>query len=147
MDGSSYLWDRSAQIGIFGDNETVNVPCSIAASTAGTEDGLFYSNLDWKTTGPNVLIYYPYNEDNTEARLTGTIPQTYSGQGLSALSKSNMFYARTEGRAPENGAVLPLTLSQVLSVVSLSVSGSDYTGWNIERICNCTSEVGWFYRG
>ena len=134
VDGSSYLWDRSAQIGIFGDNETVNVPCSIAASTAGTEDGLFYSNLDWKTTGPNVLIYYPYNEDNTEARLTGTIPQTYSGQGLSALSKSNMFYARTEGRAPENGAVLPLTLSQVLSVVSLSVSGSDYTGWNIERI-------------
>ena len=68
VDGSSYLWDRSAQIGIFGDNETVNVPCSIAASTAGTEDGLFYSNLDWKTTGPNVLIYYPYNEDNTEAR-------------------------------------------------------------------------------
>ena len=133
-DGSSYLWDRSARIGIFGGNETVNVPCSIAASTAGTEEGFFYSTLDWKTAGPDLLIYYPFNEENTEAVLTGQIPQTYSGQGLSALSKSNMYYARAKGPAPEDSGVLPLVMSPVLSVVSLTAKGSDYAGWNVERI-------------
>ena len=115
-DGSSLLWDESAQIGIFGSTGAVNIPCAISASSAGTEEGLFYSSLEWSEVGEEIYVYYPYREGNTTTVLTGSLPQTYSQQSLSALNKSGMFYARISGGAPSGGGFREVDLSSVLNI-------------------------------
>ena len=133
-DGSTMLWDQSAKIGIFASGGTVNVPCSISASSAGTEQGQFYSQVDWTSAGSELYVYYPYNEDNTTAVLSGRLPQTYSQQSLSALNKSNMFYAKITDGAPAEGGFKDVGLSSVLAVSSLKLSTATYAGWNLERV-------------
>ena len=133
-DGSSMLWDDSAKIGIFGSTGAVNVPCAISASSAGTEEGLFYSSLEWSEVGGEIYVYYPYGEGNTTTVLTGNLPQTYSQQGISALNKSGMFYAKISGGASSEGGFKEVDLSSVLSVSSLKISSSTYSGWDIDRV-------------
>ena len=133
-DGSSLLWDESAQIGIFGSTGAVNIPCAISASSAGTEEGLFYSSLEWSEVGEEIYVYYPYREGNTTTVLTGSLPQTYSQQSLSALNKSGMFYARISGGAPSGGGFREVDLSSVLNISSLRLSSSTYSGWDIDKV-------------
>ena len=133
-DGSAMLWDQSAKIGIFGGSAVVNVPCSISASTAGTESGLFFSSLNWDDTGDNIYIYYPFNEANSSTVLSGKLPQTYAQQGLSALNRSNILCAsvnRTKGIAsgPVQAAMAP-----VFSVRSLILTSETYAGWNLDAV-------------
>lgn len=133
-DGSSMLWNESAKVGLFASKELVNVPCAISASSAGMEEGLFYSSLEWSETGGELYVYYPYDENNTSTVLAGSLPQTYSQQSLSALNKSGMFYARISGGAPSGGGFKEVDLASVLSISSIRLSSSTYSGWNIERV-------------
>lgn len=133
-DGSYLLWDESAKVGIFGSTGSINVPCAISVSSAGMEDGLFYSSLEWSEVGGEIYVYYPYDEGNTTTVLTGILPQTYSQQSLSALNKSGMFYAKISGGAPSGGGFREVDLSSVLSVSSLRLSSTAYSGWDIEKV-------------
>lgn len=133
-DGSSMLWNESSKIGIFSSAETVNVPCAISASSAGMEEGRFYSSLKWSEAGEEIYVYYPYDEVNTTTVLSGSLPQTYSQQSLSALNKAGMFYAKISGGAPSEGGFKEIQLSSVLSISSLRLSSLNYSGWDIERV-------------
>ena len=133
-DGSYLLWDESAKVGIFGSTGSINVPCAISVSSAGMEEGLFYSSLEWSEVGGEIYVYYPYDEGNTTTVLTGILPQTYSQQSLSALNKSGMFYAKISGGAPSGGGFREVDLSSVLSVSSLRLSSTAYSGWDIEKV-------------
>ena len=133
-DGSSMLWDNSAIIGIFGNSTAVNVPCSIAASTAGTESGLFYSSLNWDDIGDNIYIYYPYSEANTSTILSGNLPQTYSHQNLSALNKSNIMCASVSRVKSSAAGPVQAALRPVLAIRSLILSSDTYAGWDLDAV-------------
>lgn len=133
-DGSSLLWDQSAKIGIFGSDTTVNVPCSISASSAGTEEGLFYTSINWTDAGEEIYVYYPYNVNDTTKVLSGRLPQTYSQQSASALNKSNLFYAKVSGGNADKGGFQEVDLSPVLTMSSLKLSTETYIGWSVEKV-------------
>ncbi|MBQ7194202.1 MAG: hypothetical protein IJS07_01030 [Bacteroidales bacterium] len=134
-DGSALLWDQSAKIGIFSSGGAVNIPCSISASTAGTEEGMFYcSSLTWKDAGDELYVYYPYSEGNDTPVLSGRIPQSYSNQTLSSLNKSNTFYAKVANPLSAKAGALAIDMSPVFSVSSLTLTSDTWSGWFLDRV-------------
>lgn len=130
-------WSETDKIGLF-CNQTgdINTAVTISASSAGSNEGLFYPDIKIEDDSTlDLFIYYPYSEGATATALTGTLPKSISqaGETGSHLKKLNLFSGKGNYDGGEDTAV-SIAMSPLFTQYKISVSSTKYSGCPLDRI-------------
>lgn len=137
VSGELMSWPSSTQIGLYcPQTNTANVPVTMAASTAGSDEGYFYSGVPWGEGEHAITVYWPYKATSTATSLVGTLSKSVvqNGNSMDALSALNLYVGQAVTNALSSGVKVPVTLNPLFDVCELKLNTTKYQGCALDRV-------------
>lgn len=130
-------WPSSSQIGIYcPQTNSVNAAVTMAAATAGADEGYFYTGIPWGEGEHVITVYWPYKETSTADALAGELASNVvqSGNSKDALGSSNLYIGKVASSEVPAGEKVPVELKPLFDVCELNISSSKYAGCGLDRV-------------
>ena len=130
-------WPSSSQIGLYcPQTSSANVAVTMAASTAGSEEGNFYTGIPWGEGEHTITVYWPYKETSTESALVGSLSKSVvqSGSSMEGLSSMNLYVGKTASAEVAAGENVSVDLKPLFDVCEITVNTVKYVGCGLDRV-------------
>lgn len=128
-------WSSASKIGLYCPQSQVeNADVTIAASSAGSDVGNFYTTFPW-AKGENVLTAYcPYSASSTASALVGTLSGNVLQAGVPSLDSYNTFVGTVTCQDPKSGDLPEIVMTPLFETAKMTVSSTKYTGLALDRV-------------
>ena len=131
-------WKASDRIGMFSNRTNPqNVALTVAASSAGQANGLFYTDLAIdKNNEYDFILYYPYSGECEGSVVKGRIPKNISQRGLdiSRTASYNLYVGRSGLNDAGIKGSSKVTLKPIFDVVEIKLKSDLYAGCSLDKV-------------